>query len=169
LLYHFSEEPNIEIFSPRQSKVYPELKPAVWAIDKEHSAHYLFPRDCPRVIYWKANWTEESDIAAFFCNTPVDKIMVVENRWLKLIQNVRLFMYSFSAESFELCDGTAGYYISYKEVVPVNIELVENVMERILSGNVELRFTPSLYPIRNSVISSTLDFSIIRFSNALKE
>ncbi|WP_349654954.1 DUF6886 family protein [Metabacillus hrfriensis] len=30
-------------------------------------------------------------------------------------------------------------------------------------ANVELRFTPDLYPIRNRILSSSLNFSIIRF------
>ncbi|MCM3109611.1 hypothetical protein M3572_01770 [Lederbergia lenta] len=48
MLYHFSEDPSIAIFKPRPSKAFPELSPVVWAIDKEHSAHYYVPRDCPR-------------------------------------------------------------------------------------------------------------------------
>ena len=66
LLYHFSEEPNISLFTPRLPKAFPELPLAVWAIDKEHSINYCFPRDCPRVIYWKAEWTDRKIKVNFF-------------------------------------------------------------------------------------------------------
>lgn len=61
---------------------------------------------------------------------------------------------------------TAGYYISHQEIVPSKVERIDDVIGQLLSRNIELRFTPNLYPIRNKVISSTLDFSIIRFRNA---
>jgi hypothetical protein len=56
-LYHFSEEPDIERFRPRPAAAYPELEPVVFAIDGEHAPHYYFPRECPRVIYWKSGRT----------------------------------------------------------------------------------------------------------------
>lgn len=170
MLYHFSEEPNIQVFSPRPSTSFPHLEPAVWAIDEEHAPHYFFPRDCPRVIYWKADWTSEDDTTRFFRDTSVDKIIVVENGWLERIRHTKLYVYTFPAEPFELFEEakTAGYYISHQEIVPLKVELVGDLIEKILSENIELRFTPNLYPIRNSVISSSVDFSIIRFSNAKK-
>jgi hypothetical protein len=54
MFYHFSEEADIPIFTPRLSKAYPELEPAVWAIDESHAVHYYFPRNCPRIIYTKS-------------------------------------------------------------------------------------------------------------------
>lgn len=66
MLYHFSEEPGIKVFKPRPAKASPHIKPAVWAIDEEHAMHYCFPRDCPRVIYWKADWTSDEDRNHFF-------------------------------------------------------------------------------------------------------
>lgn len=59
-----------------------------------------------------------------------------------------------------------GYYISHQEIVPCKVERMDDLVGHILSQNIELRFTPNLYPIRNKVISSTVDFSIIRFRNA---
>ena len=55
LLYHFSEESQIDIFHPRKSKNHEHLPPVVWAIDEEHSVNYLFPRDCPRVIFRRSD------------------------------------------------------------------------------------------------------------------
>lgn len=170
MLYHFSEDPNISVFTPRPSMSFPNLPPVVWAIDKEHSPHYYLPRDCPRVIYWKAEWTSEKDIDRFFSDSSVDKIIAIENQWIERIRNTKLYMYTLPKETFELFEEakTAGYYVSCKEIVPEKVELVGDLIEKILKENIELRFTPDLNPIRNNVVTSTLDFSIIRFRNAGK-
>ena len=98
----------------------------------------------------------------------MDKIIVVENAWLERLRNVELYMYSFTDDAFELDEEskTAGYYLSHHEVEPVKVERVEDLVGKLLSHNIELRFTPNLYPIRNKVIASTVDYSIIRFRNA---
>ncbi|MGE8203513.1 DUF6886 family protein [Heyndrickxia sp. NPDC080065] len=171
MLYHFSEESDIQVFKPRPSMAHPKLDPAVWAIDEEHALHYYFPRDCPRVIYWKADWTSKSDICEFFSDSKVDKIIVVENRWLERIRNKKLYVYTFPEDTFKLFEEakTAGYHVSHEEVVPIKVELVDDLIAKILSKNVELRFTPDLHIIRDRVLSSTVDFSIIRFRNAIKQ
>ena len=79
-------------------------------------------------------------------------------------------MYTHSKRSFELLEPAraAGYCISYKEVVPIKVEPVGDLLERLLSEVIELRFTRVLNPIRENIILSKLDFSIIRFRNAKK-
>lgn len=168
MLYHFSEESDIRRFSPRPTKAYPHLKPVVFAINEEQSLHYYFPRDCPRVIYWKADWSSDEDIQRFFSDTTVNKIIAVENDWLDRIRHTKLYRYTFAEDSFKLQDeaSTAGYYISYKEVEPLKVELVGDLIGQIVEQEVELRFTPNLYPLRDRIIASTLDYSIIRFRNA---
>ncbi|MCM3337646.1 hypothetical protein M3650_03065 [Paenibacillus sp. MER TA 81-3] len=170
MLYHFSEEPDIEIFKPRPPTSFPQYPPMVFAIDEASAVHYFFPRDCPRVIYWKAAWSTEEDRDFFFANTTVNKIIVVENGWLERIRSTKLYVYTFPAEKFQLFEEakTAGYYTAAEEIVPLQVEPVGDLLERIASQHVELRFTPDLHPIRNSVIASTLDFSIIRFKHAAK-
>lgn len=168
MFYHFSEEPDIKIFKPRPPASFPQYPPMVFAIDEANAVHYFFPRDCPRVIYWKASWTTEEDRNLFFANTTVDKIIAVENRWLERIRNTKLYVYTFPAETFQLFEEakTAGYYVSTEVVAPIKVEPVGDLLERITSQHVELRFTPDLHPIRDSVAASTLDFSIIRFKHA---
>lgn len=164
MLYHFSEENNIPIFKPRISKTI--TQPVVWAIDKEHAVHYYFPRNCPRVIYWKTEQTKEQDVASFFSDSSVDKIIAVESRWLQQIRDSKLYKYTFEESSFELFDANAGYYVSKEEVVPVSVEPVGELLWKLLNENIELRFTPNLYPIHDRVASSSLGFSIIRFDHA---
>ncbi|MRX56298.1 hypothetical protein GJU41_20255 [Bacillus idriensis] len=170
MLYHFSEDPSIDIFKPRQSASFPSLHPVVWAIDQEHALHYYFPRDCPRVIYWKGEKTTEEDSARFFAESIADKIIVIETSWLERIRRTNLYLYSFNPGSFELFEGakTAGYYVSSEEAVPIKVEPAGDLLEKLLKENAELRFTPNLYPIRNHILLSSLDFSIIRFRNAAR-
>lgn len=168
-LYHFSEEPDIGIFRPRPAAAFPQLPPVVFALDRERSPHYFFPRDCPRVIYWKADSTTEEDARTFLAHTTTDKIVVVESGWLERIRNTPLYVYTFAGDTFEMMDGSAGYYVSTQEVVPLKVEPVGDLLGKLLAEGVELRFAPSLYPIRDSVIASTMDFSIIRFRNARKQ
>jgi len=164
-LYHFSEEPHIDIFHPRPRSE--SLPPAIWAIDEEHAVNYFFPRDCPRVIFRKSDQMSEEDKRHFFGDTSADTVIAVENDWLDRILNVKLYRYTLDRHSFELEDEIAGYYISQEPVKPLRVELLENVLHELVKRQVELRFTPNLHPIRERVISSTVDdYSIIRFRNA---
>jgi hypothetical protein len=53
MLYHFSEDPTITRFDPRPHPSHPALPPAVWAIDRERAPMYFFPRDCPRIAFYR--------------------------------------------------------------------------------------------------------------------
>ncbi|MEK4251783.1 DUF6886 family protein [Paenibacillus sp. FSL W7-1287] len=166
-LYHFSEESDIKIFHPRKNLHHEHLPPVVWAIDEEHSVNYLFPRDCPRVIFRRSERMSKEDELHFFRDSHADTIIAVENDWLEQISNTKLFRYTFPKESFEMEDGIAGYYISTVSVEPLRIEPIENLLLEIVKRKVELRFTPNLYPIKESILSSSIDdYSIIRFRNA---
>jgi hypothetical protein len=140
----------------------------VWAIDEDHALHYYFPRDCPRVIFWKAALTSKLDTHTFFCGTAADKIIAVENNWLDRMRQTALYRYTFSEENFMAFEEakTAGYFVSYKEIIPVCVEPVGDLIGKILSRNVELRFMPNLHPLKDQIVSSSLDFSIIRIRNA---
>ncbi|GAA3401829.1 DUF6886 family protein [Paenibacillus hodogayensis] len=167
-LFHFSEEPDIEVFRPRQAPAFPELPPVVFALDRERSPHYYFPRDCPRVIYWKNERTTRQDELAFLSHSAAGKVVAVENGWLDRIRQTKLYRYAFPAAGFRMLDGSAGYYVSTDVVKPLRVEPVGDLLALLLVERVELRFTPSLHPLRDRVIASTLDFSIIRFRNAAK-
>lgn len=167
MLYHFSEDANIEIFKPRMSATKPELPPMVWAINKERMINYFFPRDCPRIIYSKNSDVSVEDHALFFSHTKANTIITVENAWLERIQKTRIYKYIFDPKDFELIDETAGYYISHRAIKPVGIEAVDHLLGHLLSRGAELRFTPSLHVLKDALLKSTInDYSIIRFRNA---
>jgi hypothetical protein len=53
IVWHFSEEPGIAQFEPRTGAAGAPDEALVWAIDAEHAPSYWFPRDCPRVTFWR--------------------------------------------------------------------------------------------------------------------
>ncbi|GIP34025.1 hypothetical protein J2TS4_32350 [Paenibacillus sp. J2TS4] len=167
MLYHFSEEADIELFIPRIKQNRPDMPAVVWAIDEDHAVNYFFPRDCPRVIYRRSDKMSIEDEERFFGQTAADIIIAVENGWLQTIQNTVLFKYVFSEEDFELYEPFAGYYISRRTVAPAAVERMDSLQNKVAELGVELRFTPNLYPLRNAILNSSVDyFSIIRFHNA---
>ena len=46
--------------------------------------------------------------------------------------------------------------------MPLGVTRVEDAMRGLLERRVELRLVPSLWPLREEVLASTLAFSIIR-------
>lgn len=169
MLYHISENSNIEQFIPRKSDTRPDLPPIVWALSEKRLVNYLFPRECPRIIFTKGPEVSEEDQRVFFGHTTSQTIITVESSWYERIREITLFKYSFEQSHFQLIDEIAGYYISEEIIKPVNVEPVNNLIDQILSYGVELRFTPNLHPLRNALLESSInDFSIIRFRNAEK-
>jgi hypothetical protein len=98
--------------------------------------------------------------------TTARRVIVVESGWLARIRACTLFEYVIPAEAFELEDAHAGYYISRHTVIPSHKRAICDVMDELAQRNVELRLTPSLWPLRDAVADSTLEFSISRMRNA---
>jgi hypothetical protein len=166
-LYHFSEESDIEVFVPRVKSNRQDMPPVVWAIDEEHEFTFWVPRDCPRIIYTRTSDISDEDNEKFFGLTKSDIVMTVETGWYHRIRKTTTYRYALPSESFELFDIGAGYYISKQTVVPERVDALDNLIDRLIELNIELRFTPNLYPLRNAILASTInDFGIHRFANA---
>jgi hypothetical protein len=73
---------------------------------------------------------------------------------------------SFPAATFECFDQCAGYFVSKLAVVPERVDVLDDIIPELLKRGVELRFVPSLWPLRDAVVASTLQFSLIRMRNA---
>jgi hypothetical protein len=73
-LFHFSDDLSIEVFVPRPVRVPSSRRPGfawlngplVWAIDAWHQPMYLFPRHCPRTLFWFVATTTDADRAQYF-------------------------------------------------------------------------------------------------------
>ncbi|MBS1494409.1 MAG: hypothetical protein JST55_12915 [Bacteroidetes bacterium] len=167
-LFHISEEPDIKIFYPRPSpQNYDSINgDVVFAISDAMLHNYLLPRDCPRVTYYKGPETSERDGTNFFGDSEADYIINVEQDWKERIEKAVLYKYEMPPENFILLDKTAGYWISYKEVIPLSVIKLRNLQIEISKRNAELRFSDNLQQIADNVKDSSLNFSIIRLRNA---
>lgn len=163
MLFHISEESGIERFEPRASEYASGL--AVWAIDAGRLRNYLLPRECPRVTYYAGRETIPADVERFLGSSPA--VVAVESGWLERLRFCRLYCYHLPPETFECIDECAGYFVSRVPVVPARVEVFDDLIAELLKRGVELRFVPSLWPLRDAVVTSSLQFSLIRMRNAL--
>lgn len=167
-LLHFSENPAIRCFAPRPHPHQPGQPPCVWAIDDAHAFLYFFPRDCPRALFWATPTSTPDDVACFLSHTAAKRVAIVEGAWLERLQKAALFVYRFPATTFEPLHD-AGMYLSREPVTPLSVEPAGDLLVRLRDADVELRITPSLWPLWNAVVASTLCFSGIRLRNASPE
>ena len=163
MLFHISEESGIERFELRASKNVGE--PVVWAIDAARLRNYLVPREFPRVTYYPGRDTTAADVERFLGSSP--SVIAVESGWLERLQSCRLYCYHLPPETFECIDECAGYFVSRVPVVPAHVEIFDEPIAELMKRGVELRFVPSLWPLRDAVVASSLQFSLIRMRNAL--
>lgn len=166
VLYHFSEDPAIQTFAPRLHPSHPGLAPAVWTIDDEHAPMYFLPRDCPRIAFYPLAGTSDEDRELFRRQTRAAKVIAIENSWYTAVRQTVLYRYTFAAEPFTCWDQGAGYYITHSTVRPEAVEPLGDLLERLMEADVELRLTPSLTPLRESLVKTTLHYSMIRMRNA---
>ena len=161
-VYHVSEEPNIEVFEPRRIDDAGEA--LVWAIDDAHLRNYLLPRECPRVTFYAGPRTSPADRERFLGSSAA--VVAIEAAWFPRMQSCRLFCYHLPTIEFTSYDETAGYFVSRTAVRPVCVECIGDPVSAILRRRVELRILPNLWSLRDAVVGSTLEFSIIRWRNA---
>lgn len=161
-LFHVSEEPGIERFEPRAAADMGE--PVVWAIDEKRLQNYLVPRECPRVTYYAGNDTTKADVERFLGSTAA--VIAIEDGWWERLLCCRLYCYHLPAETFCCIDECAGYFVSRVPVVPASMEVIDDSRAELLRRGVDLRVVPTLWPLRDAVVASSLRFSIIRMRNA---
>lgn len=164
-LYHFSEEPSIEVFVPRAPLAHPKQEPLVWAIDAWHQPMYFAPRDCPRALFWPLPTTSAADHQRFWSYVGDRIVLAIEAAWLERLRTVRIYRYVFPAAGFESLND-AGMYVSRETVVPLRVEPLRPLLEELHDAGVELRVCRSLVPLADAIIRSTLHFSLIRMRNA---
>ena len=168
LLYHVSDQANIEVFEPR---IPPTSSPAnpgavVWAVDEAHLVNYLVPRDCPRVTFHATSATTQEDRRRFLGDGLSRHVVAIEAGWLQRCVDAALWLYELPPFSFLCADGTAGYYVSSKAVVPTSATRDENPLQSLADFGAELRVMPRLGSLAAQVARSSLAFSCIRMRNA---
>ena len=163
MLFHISEEADIQEFEPRPSEY--TVEPVVWAIDADRLRNYLLPRDCPRVTYYAGHQTTAADREWLLGSSAA--VVAIERDWLERVQRCRLYCYHLPPQTFECIDECAGYFVSRVSVAPTRVEALEDPVSELRQRGVDLRILPNLWPLRDAVVASSLQFSIIRMRNAL--
>lgn len=162
MLYHFSERPDIVRFEPRIIEGCPE--PVVWAINAARQCNYLLPRDCPRVTFYAGPNTSAADSRQFLVDQSA--IVAIESAWRQRVETTAIHRYHLPPDDFICIDAPAGYHVSRRAVVPDRIELIRNLPSAIQAAGAALRSYPSLWPLHDAIVSSTLTYSMIRMRNA---
>jgi len=160
-----SEDPTLEVFVPHHNELHANDEPLVYAVDTHSVWLYWFPRDCPRAC-WSANeQTTDEDVERWLDGDRTRRVAVIENRWLERMRAVKLYAYRMPPESFEPWDK---FFVSRETVVPLELVELGDLLARHADAGVELRIAPTLYPLWDRVIRTTLDFSGIRLRNAVR-
>lgn len=60
----------------------------------------------------------------------------------------------------------AGYWVAQCEVAPISVVPVGDLLARHVAAGIELRIVQNLWPLADAIVSSGLEFSIIRMVNA---
>lgn len=171
-LYHFSEDPNIDVFIPRPVRVSVERPtgfdwlngPLVWAIDEPHQAMYLFPRDCPRILLWATPDSTSKDIEHWWRGSHYKALAYVEKAWLEPLKTTPIYRYELPTESFENLHD-AGMWVSKEVVEPLQMDVLNDLVDELEIHDVELRVVQSLVPLKE-VWRTSLHASGIRLRNA---
>jgi hypothetical protein len=168
-LYHFSEDPTIELFRPHIAKTSAIQDEAlVWAIDDWHAPMYFVPRDCPRACFWAGPTTTSEDRKHWLSVPERRFVMVVETSWLERIRAGQVYRYTMPETSFAPVNNARGTHISRETVAPVRVEPVGDLPAAIAAADVELRDLDRIGPLWKRVhLESTLARSGIRLLNAV--
>jgi hypothetical protein len=167
LLYHFSENPEIAVFEPHRAATSSIDDALVWAVDAAHEYLYLFPRDCPRVCFRALPESDPAEVERFLGLSDAYAVVAIESRWLERMRASRLFRYEFADEGFDLHDANAGYWVARRTIVPVKVEPVGDLLDAQMRLGVELRIMPSLVALHDAIVNTTLEWSMIRWRNAV--
>ncbi len=167
MVWHFSEDPTIGEFVPRTGAAGAPRETLVWAIDEEHAPAYWFPRDCPRVTFWRGQDQPSAVGDGLLTGVGTKRVHAVEWAWLDRIKSATLYRYAFDVSGFEPWMHAGGHYIARTTVRPLRVEPLGDLLALHAGAGIELRLLPTIWPLVDSVPNSGLGFSIIRARNAL--
>jgi hypothetical protein len=166
-LWHVSEDPTIARFAPHHVPTARTDELLVWAVDTRHLPLYWFPRDCPRCTFWADSRTTDADVGRFLDGQRERRVHVIEEGWLGRVGVARLYLYRLPVESFTEDREVAGYWVSRATVDPLERVEIDDLVGRHAAAGIGLRAAPNLWPLWDTVVASTLEFSGIRLRNAL--
>ncbi len=137
---------------------------AVWAVTESHLANYLAPRDCPRITFRAGSDTSETDRVRFLGSA--ERVVAFERDWLDRVRACKLNIYEMPATTFYEVLPDAGYWISRTAVAPMAVEIQTDLLGALAQAGAEVRILQDFWPLRDAVIASSLQFSVLRDRNA---
>ncbi|WP_042724654.1 DUF6886 family protein [Chthoniobacter flavus] len=166
-LFHVSDQGDIAHFAPR---IPPSMDariahPVVWAVDGEHLANYLVPRNCPRVCF-RANEDTTNEDRQRFLRADAAPVVAIEESWFRMAEATPLWIYEFAPQPFASADRNAGYFVASVSVTPLACRRIECPLAELAARGAELRGVRDLRTLAADVTRSTLAFSCIRMRNA---
>ncbi len=164
-LFHFSEDPHIAVFRPHIATTASDTQPLVWAIDEQHAPSYWFPRDCPRACCW-AGEKPVSKAGLALLGPAGMRLHAIEEGWLEPMRACRLYAYGLDRAQFEPKVADAGYWVTRQEIAPLSVTPVGDLLNRHAEAGIELRIVHNLWPLIDEIVSSGLEYSIIRKARA---
>ncbi len=166
-VYHYSEDGMLKRFAPHVPPTNPGHPPAVWAIDERHSPLYWFPRYCPRLSVWAHDADQQALLTEVF-ETQANRLCAAETHWMLRVRDAMIYRYEFDATQFRPWADADGQYISDDVVYPTRIEPMNDLLAIHAAAQIELRFTPRLGALMDSILTSGLPFSFVRIRDALR-
>ena len=162
-LYHYSNDGTIEVFEPRPPKNHPSARPAVWAIDELHSPLYFYPRECPRVAWWRLPNSDSEDIKQFL---PSGKPwhMAIAPEWEAAWRAGSLYRYELSCDTF-FDREDHGCHVSYEPVRPIHVIKLTDLPDLVPSDRIAIEIRNDLAELVPKLLASTLHCSAIRMRN----
>jgi hypothetical protein len=151
-LYHFSEDPTIDLFIPRVAPTQQVDGAFVWADDEWHSFRYWFPRQCPRGTWWPKDQSRRPTVA-------------IQWDWYDSFMAAEVYAYRFDATPFRANPGGGGW-ITEDTVTPLDVAPVGPLLAKHRAAGNEFRLVADLWALWLEVIELPgIDFSGIRLKN----
>lgn len=143
-LFHFSEDPTIQVFVPRERYV--------WADDEWHQFRYWFPRECPRATWWAKDQQSRPTVA-------------IQWDWLDTFLTTTLYAYTFDGTTFTNSPEGGGW-ITEETITPRDVSPVGELFAKHREAGNEFRIVADLWALWLDVIERPgIDFSGIRLKN----
>lgn len=137
-LYHFSEDPTIEVFVPRVAPTQQVAGEFVWADAPDTSPRYWFPRDCPRATWWGPDRTRR-------------RVHAIQWEWFDCFVTCELYAYRFDAAPFRK-NPAGGGWISTETVRPLAVKPVGRLLDKHREARIELRLVDDLWALWLQVV-----------------
>jgi hypothetical protein len=100
-----------------------------------------------------------------FFSSSAKHCLIIEHAWFERMANTRLYVYEFDATNFYF-DEIAGFYVSDKTEVPIDVVSYNNLFEEHFKRNTEIRRVNNLRDYGEKIKKSSLKWSLCRMGYA---